>query len=103
MCPCASFCVFTEPAENLQCVHSEDAARKCNMKLVDDEWEQLTTKSSEQHEKLEEANRQRMYNNTREAPGRFHREVCYFEKFFLNPKFKMRLLHFEGSISKFSS
>ena len=53
-------CLFPELIENQQCAGSEDAVRERILKLVE-EWEYLTTKSSEKREKLEEANRQRMY------------------------------------------
>ncbi|KAI0240930.1 Spectrin alpha chain [Lamellibrachia satsuma] len=43
-----------------QCAGSEDAVQKRIDKLVE-EWEYLTSKSSEKSEKLKEANRQRMY------------------------------------------
>jgi spectrin alpha len=51
---------LTELIDNQQCAGSEDAVRERNRKLVED-WEYLTSKSSEKREKLEEANRQRMY------------------------------------------
>jgi len=43
-----------------QCAGSEDAVRERINKLMD-EWTYLTRKSSEKGEKLQEANRQRMY------------------------------------------
>lgn len=53
-------CVLTELIDQHQCAGSEDAVQKRIDKLVE-EWEYLTSKSSEKSEKLKEANRQRMY------------------------------------------
>ena len=52
-----------ELTENQQYAGSEDANGTCNLKLVQ-EWEYLTTKSSEEHEKLEEAITQMMHTTT---------------------------------------
>jgi len=55
------FCyVYTELIDKEQCAGSEDAVRERINKLMD-EWTYLTRKSSEKGEKLQEANRQRMY------------------------------------------
>jgi len=50
----------TELIDKEQCAGSEDAVRERINKLMD-EWTYLTRKSSEKGEKLQEANRQRMY------------------------------------------
>ena len=55
-----SMCWFTELINQRQCAGSEDGVAQRIAKLAE-EWEYLTTKSSEKSEKLKEANRQRMY------------------------------------------
>jgi len=52
--------VYTELIDKEQCAGSEEAVRERINKLMD-EWTYLTRKSSEKGEKLQEANRQRMY------------------------------------------
>lgn len=52
--------VLPELIDQHQCAGSEDAVQHRIDKLVE-EWEYLTSKSSEKSEKLKEANRQRMY------------------------------------------
>jgi len=52
--------LHTELIDKEQCAGSEDAVRDRINKLMD-EWTYLTRKSSEKGEKLQEANRQRMY------------------------------------------
>jgi len=54
------FMLLTELIDKEQCAGSEDAVRERINKLMD-EWTYLTRKSSEKGEKLQEANRQRMY------------------------------------------
>jgi len=51
---------YAELIDKEQCAGSEDAVRERINKLMD-EWTYLTRKSSEKGEKLQEANRQRMY------------------------------------------
>ena len=53
-------CLRAELIEQQQCAGSEDAVQQRIHKLLQ-EWEYLTSKSQEKREKLEEANRQRMY------------------------------------------
>ena len=66
MCVCVTFpyilsiCYFPELIDKNQCAGGEDAVNERITKLAE-EWEYLTTKSSEKSEKLQEANRQRMY------------------------------------------
>jgi len=52
--------LHAELIDKEQCAGSEDAVRERINKLMD-EWTYLTRKSSEKGEKLQEANRQRMY------------------------------------------
>jgi len=60
-----------------QCAGSEDAVRERINKLMD-EWTYLTRKSSEKGEKLQEANRQRMYTAAVKDLEFWLGEVCCF-------------------------
>ena len=60
MIPDVSLRLLPELIDQHQCAGSEDAVQERINKLVE-EWEYLTSKSSEKSEKLKEANRQRMY------------------------------------------
>jgi len=66
-----------------QCAGSENAVRERINKLMD-EWTYLTRKSSEKGEKLQEANRQRMYTAAVKDLEFWLGEVCYYSSFCAN-------------------